>query len=364
MTSAYVTVPPDPGEVKGARARLHTLLKEGREVLKASDLDHAARESLRADLSRLQELEGRLPAMQGRSVAVFSCTRHGLREELILPRRVHNRLSFDATPYVRPLLAVAAEFPRYCVVVVDQARAWFYVFHMGALEEATKLTDQKLRKPDFAGQHGLEEYRVRNRAEELLHRHFRHTAADIERLMEATAAQLLIVGGHESIVPRFLPFLSRPVGEKLAGTFVVDPHTMTPGRIRELADHVADSYERNVEAQLVARALEQVATGGLAAEGLPWCLMASNEKAIQELLVHDSEEAPGRACDNCGWLGLDGATCPVCGHQARATPDIIDEMAAAVVDASGTVKHVYADTPLSSRLVAAYLRFPVERPAG
>ena len=72
--------------------------------------------------------------------------------------------------------------------------------------------------------------------------------------MESTAAQSLIVGGHEGIVSRFLPFLSLPLREGLAGRFVVDPHTMTPGRIRQLADEVAGSYERNVEAQLVAPA--------------------------------------------------------------------------------------------------------------
>ena len=58
MTSAYAMVPPDRDEVKGARARLHALLKRGRAVLKAGDLDHTAQESIRADLSRCGNWKG------------------------------------------------------------------------------------------------------------------------------------------------------------------------------------------------------------------------------------------------------------------------------------------------------------------
>jgi peptide chain release factor subunit 1 len=91
--------------------------------------------------------------------------------------------------------------------------------------------------------------------------------------------------------------------------------------------------------------------------------MAANEHAIQLLLVHDDEQVPGRTCDNCGWLGLEGEECPVCGERTHKSPDVIDEMAALVIDTSGRVEHVYADTPLSQHAVAAFLRFPVADPA-
>lgn len=45
--------------------------------------------------------------------------------------------------------------------------------------------------------------------------------------------------------------------------------------------------------QLVSRVSETVAAGGLAAVGLEWCLLATDEKAVQHLLVQDNQLAPG-----------------------------------------------------------------------
>jgi hypothetical protein len=38
---------------------------------------------------------------------------------------------------------------------------------------------------------------------------------------------------------------------------------------------------------LVSRVSETVAAGGLAAASLEWCLLATDDKAVEHLLVHD-----------------------------------------------------------------------------
>lgn len=362
VLSVYVAIPPDPGELSGVEARLHSVLKPVRELADSDELAHHPRESLRADMARVLDLATRASELQGRAIAVFACQRGGLYEEVVLPRRVRDRAVVDATPYLRPLLAVLDESHRYCALVVDREHAWLYQFLMGELQDATKTAGRALRKRNYGGWYGLEEHRVRNRAEELARRHFRETAEMTEEFMRRTTAELLIVGGHEETVAEFLPFLPHDLQARVAGTFVIDPHTLTPARVREQAERVVDAYERDEEARLVAEALERVASGGFGALGLEWCLMAVNEKAVQLLLVHDDVEVPGRASDACGWLGLDGDDCPVCGQPTRKAPDVVDEMAAEVLDAGGRVEHVYTDTTLSEHVAAAFSRFPVPRP--
>jgi peptide chain release factor subunit 1 len=352
-------VPVDPGERRRVQATLHSLVKPLRELADSDEMSRAARLSLRADVERVLELAPTASTRPGRAIAVFTCHQAGFYEEVDLPRRVRDRATIDATPYLRPMLAVLDESHRYCVMVVDGAHAWFYEFWMGELEDSTHRVDPHVRKRDFAGWYGLEEHRVRNRAEELVRRHYRETAETAEDFMRTTGAELLIVGGVHESVNAFLPFLSGQVRNRLAGTFAIDPHTITPGKVRERAAVVVDEYEREEETRLVDEVLERVAAGGFAAAGLDWCLRAVNEYAVQLLLVHDDSEWAGRACHNCGWLGLDGNPCPVCGQATRATPDVIDEIAATVIDTGGEVEHVYADTSLSEPLVAARLRFKV-----
>jgi len=59
--------------------------------------------------------------------------------------------------------------------------------------------------------------------------------------MRRTGAELLVVGGHEETVAELLPFLPHRLQDKVAGTFVVDPSTMTPGQVRQRADQVAEA---------------------------------------------------------------------------------------------------------------------------
>jgi peptide chain release factor subunit 1 len=361
VLSVYVTIPVDPGQ-RALDTRFHSLLDPVHEVIDRRDLAHYPRESLRADVARILEIPSRAEELRPGAIAVFACHQEDFYEEVALPRPVRDRVMLDATPHIRPLVAVLDEYHRYCVAVVDRERSLLYTFYMGELENEDAVRDRVMRKPDFAGWHGLDEHRVRNRAEGWARKHFKKTAAEIEEFMNVTGAELLLVGGHDETIGPFLDFLTQPLRSKVAGTFTVDPHTMTPGKLRQRAEQAVDAYEREEEHRLVSEALERVAAGGFAASGLQWCLTAVDEKAVQLLLVHDDHQEPGRACDNCGWLGLDGDECPVCGRATRATPDVIDEMVEAVIDASGRVEHVYADTALAAHLVAATLRFPVPRP--
>ena len=254
------------------------------------------------------------------------------------------------------------EAHRYAVVIVDREHGQLFEFHLGVLEERAREDGRSLRKPDFAA--GDKEHGVRNKAAELAQRHYRDTARALGQLVQQRGIGLVVVGGHEDTVTAFLGVLPRDLRQKVVGTFVADPRTLSPAAARDQAQRAIDDYERREEEQLVAHALEEVAAGGWSAVGLDWCLLAANEHAIELLLVRADASVPGRACDGCGWLGREGDDCPIDGKPLRETPDVIDEMATRVLDTSGSVEHVYADTPLRDHVVAALLRFAVPRPVG
>jgi peptide chain release factor subunit 1 len=96
------------------------------------------------------------------------------------------------------------------------------------------------------------------------------------------------------------------------------------------------------------------------------CLWAGSIAAVQDLYVQDGASMPGVVCDKSRWFALRGEICPLCGRRTRHTPDVLDELAEAVIDEGGAIHHVRADTELAEKLAASSLRFvlpPIPEPA-
>ncbi|MDH2426496.1 hypothetical protein [Sphaerisporangium sp. TRM90804] len=340
------------------RTQVNSLLHEIRPLEEDDSLGRRARLSIRGDIERIENLEG-LERVETGAVAVISCSEDDFFEQVILPRTVRDRIMVGTTPWVRPMLAVLDEFHRCCVLVVDRRSAQAFELYQDEMREIGEVQDSALRKPNYAGWYGLEEPQVRNRAEDLAKRHYRNVVRVLDELFRTGHYELLIVGGHPEEVPNFLEFLPHDLRPKVAGTFTIDPRTATPADIRHNAGRIAERYERDEERRWVAEVMERAATRKPAALGLDDCLWAGSVGAVGMLLVQEGATAPGVVCDESSWLATAGETCPLCGRATRRTPDVIDELAQVVINESGSVEHVLADTQLKDNVVAASLRFPL-----
>jgi peptide subunit release factor 1 (eRF1) len=359
VVSVYVDLPVDPRDRKDLRGRTVSLLQQIESLERDETLDHDARMSVRGDLTRIREAVA-TDEFDSRGVAFFSCSGADLFEEVTLPRPVHDKVMVDETAWVRPMLAVLDEYRRCGIVLFDSRTAQVWELYQDELRQEERVRDKNVRKDDLAGGwQGFAEWPVRRHAEELTLRHFRHVAGVLANLDRSQRYDVLVVGGHEPEIPLFLDRLPRYLREKVIGTFAADLDTVDRGVIREQAGRILDEYERDQERGQVAELFERAAEGRPASIGLRDTLWAGSMSAVHHLLVQEDTIEPGRVCDNCGWLGIAGKACPVCGTALRHTPDVIDELVQAVIDESGTVEHVQADTPLREHVVAAFLRFPL-----
>jgi peptide chain release factor subunit 1 len=339
--------------------RAESVLQQLAPLTDDESLGHDAKMSVRGDLDRigLAAKESRFPAG---GVAFFSCSAADFFEEVTLPRAVHDRVMVDETPWVRPLFAVLDEYRRAGVVIVDRATAQLWNLYGDELEEDARIRDPKLRTRNAAGGwQGWREQAVQNQAADLAKKHYRHVADVLRAHGGGHRYDVLIVGGHAEEIPSFLDHLPRDLRRIVIGTFEVDPGTVDRGVVKEQAGRILEQYERQQERQWVDEVLERVAEGRPAAIGLRQTLWAASMAAIQDLLVQEDVLQPGVACDNCGWLGLSGEGCPVCGSTLRHTPDVIDELVEAVIDEGGSVRHVGVDTELRRHVAGAILRFPL-----
>lgn len=353
LVSVYLDVPLDPAGLRGMSARLDDLF---------ASAWHGPADDAAVDRVRRAEL----PAVQdtvavharewlGHTVALFACHDLGLMEAIPLRSQAAERAVVAARPYVRPLLAELRRNPCYAAVVADRRHAWLYRVTSEAIEPLTDVQSPTVRSRRFGGFRGFQTYQVEQRARNLAHKHVEATVTALHRAVTEGGCGPIVVGGHKDETGYFVGLLPADLRDRVAGTFVIDPHTMTPAGVRRLADEVVARWEDAREAA-VARQITGQPTDPTVAIGLAACLNAANQHAIQELVVPDDAVAPGFVCFRCGGLAPAVGSCPVCGAPTSAVPDVVEELAVKVTEDGGIVEPVRGDGSIPD--VVARRRFP------
>ena len=357
VLSLYLSIPVDLAEHRALPARIRELVKG------AATAPGDAPPVPEADVSAVTRLVSeRSHDWLGRTVAIFASARIGLLDAQPLPGQAAEQAIADDRPHVRPLLAAIQRNPGYRVALVDVQHAWVLAITADGVETVAERTGPEVRKTGFAGWYGLEAYRLQQRVLELSRQHSKDTIAMLERIAGDERGPL-VIGGYDSEIRQFRALLPRAVAGQVAGSVNVDLQTVTPGRVRELADPVIARWAEQEQARAVQDVLSQPPRVS-AVTGLGECAAASQARAIAELVLPDGRPQPGYACDECGALATAGAGCgcqdspPHC----RAVPDVLGELASRTLDGGGEVTAV-REAPFSA---AARLRFPLPalRPAG
>jgi hypothetical protein len=352
VLSLYMWVPVDVSALPALPARADALLEVAAEGIGGQ---HALKASAAERQTALALLEAHAREWMGHTAAVFTSHEAGITTALALPCLLPDRAILAVRPHVRPLLVALQRCPASQVVVVDRQHAWLFRVTGDRIDAEAQPESPGVRDHGFGGWYGLESYRINDRVAELAHRHYRDTAAMLGHPRKAGALPL-VVGGHEDSVPAFVACLPGDVRDRFAGSFVVDPHTMTPARVQALAAPVIENWVNQREQQLIDQ-ISQEPPGGLAAIGVNACLSAVNQRAVAVLVVPVGGLIPGFRCESCGMLSSEPGACSHGSSAVRQVADLLEEMAIATRDDGGEVVAV-RDPPAD---VAARLRFPLTR---
>ncbi|GMQ85198.1 MAG: hypothetical protein BMS9Abin07_0763 [Acidimicrobiia bacterium] len=357
VLSIYLGLEPGPASLRSIPTRIKDLLSPAKDM--ADSLPRHQRLSLRDDVEALSRTSTAFASDLGRAVAIFRSSGAGIDEHVELPGPVRDRAVIDAVPYLRPLDAMLDHYRRFCVAVVDRRSASIFRFRMDNLESWEEMRDEEIRKANYGGFSGYEERRVRARAEEVLAKHYREVAARLDALVgEDPGYDLLIVGGPEVHTAGVLEELSPQLTERLAGSFTIDPHTMTPATVLAESKRVAQAHERGEQERLVRRLLDTAASRRDAVIGVHDATAAVNRRAVETLVVQADRTTPGAVCHSCRWIsGPEQSSCPSCGGTMYLVPDVVDALGDSVRNNGGSVQHIIVDTRLVESEVGAFLRY-------
>jgi hypothetical protein len=347
VLSLYLNVPVDIAEHRGLLIRARDLIKSAADAAKTGQ--PAVSE---ADISLIiNAVDANSLDWLGHTVAFFACTEQGLFQAVPLPGRVDDRAVLTHRPYLRPLLAARQRNPAYQIAVIDAAHAWILAVTGTETDTLAERTWPGLPSSGFAGWHGLEGYRVQQRAMQLSRRHYRDTISTLARTTEESKRPI-VLGGHEMQISRFVAMLPHTVRQRVAGSFNVDWQTATPARVRELAAPVIAGWTESAEAKLVAEVLSEPPNTAVTTS-LPDCVTAVRSRAVSQLVLADEQMVPGCACHDCGAVGIGDAGCDCTDHACRPVPDVLDVLASQALDGGSQVTAVRA-APFTA---AAKLRF-------
>lgn len=358
VLSLYLRVPADPAELRELWARAHGIVETA--TGPGGELSGSVLADDEQRARKLLETHGR--DWLGHTAAIFvggqDGGRGGLSEAVSLPCELPDRAVLAERPQIRSLLVALQRCPVHYVVIVDQRHAWLFRVSGDQVESTGATTEQpQVRSRGFSGWYGLESHRINDRIVELAHEHFEATVSLLERVMRPDGQEPMVVGGHEETIPQFTSMLPNGLAERLAGSFVVDPHTMTPARVRDLARPVIDDWVGMHEQRLTVELREaQGPHDPLTVAGLSQCLAAVNQRAVHTLIVPVGGVISGYACARCGALSsTPGGECTDGPDAARLVPDLFEEMVTRTLDEGGRTEAI-SDPPGD---VAARLRFPV-----
>jgi hypothetical protein len=354
ILSVYLDLRPGVTEMRTVTPRLRDLLYPIRDT--SGEIGHRAGECLKESVDWVLDQASTLEREVGHGVALFVCPPLGLEEHLVVSHRVWDRAVAADRPYLRPLRAVLDAARPTATVVVDARRASIMVTALGEMESYEVIPGEEVRKANFGGWFALEETKSRRGAEHARYRLYRVTAERLAVLRRTVGIEAIFVGGMQRTVDEFLGFLSMRDRDLVERTFVVDVHTLSDADLQAKAVEMGIGWEQRRESALADRIVDAAAAGHRAVIGLPGTLAAANHHAVAELLIEGVGATPGWCCTGCGALGLHGPVCIICGGSSQPVPDVIEELATAVIDDGGLVVHG-AGTAIDGDLVGASLRF-------
>jgi len=353
VLSLYLNLDPSQFATPPARkTAVRSLVDEAeRRLREGNGLSHDDKKALQASLQRAASfLENDLPSDGAHGVALFASESTDLFEAMKLPRSVPNRVAIGRSPLVGPLARLARR-ERWCVALVNRRNARILRGSPDGLREVEQIHD------DVSGQHdqgGWSQARYQRGIEKEKDDHLRDTGEALMRHFKRQPFEKLIVGGPREVVTDFEQKLHHYLRDRLAGRIEVDVERSNADQVLDAARPLIEKLEHSRERE----ALEKLGERG--ACGLDDVLPPLNERRV-ELLILDEQfgGVTGVQCLVCGWLGLEGETCPADGSPLVQLDDLTEAMIELSVQQSADLLAVHYErsTLETHGGAAALLRF-------
>jgi peptide chain release factor subunit 1 len=262
-----------------------------------------------------------------------------------------SHLTFEPQPDVAPLLALADEYERYAVAVVDKGNARILSVFVGEIEEREEIRDLVISKHD---QGGWSQARYQRHHEAHVYWHLKRVVQQLSELLRRRRFDRLIVMGPEEATSALRHVLPHALAQRLVAV-VPGSLTASDRDIVERTLAVEREIEREAEERLLGHVLDNAGPGGRATVGVAPTLAALWADLVQTLLVAHGLRIDGSECPNCARLEPGRLErCPTCNAAMRPVHDLFHGAMARALDQAGRVEVLQG----AAGGLGAVLRYP------
>jgi len=346
---------------KEIKLHLKNLTTSHLALINRTSFSREKKESLLKDLEKISLFaEQSLPSYNFAGLALFSCSRGGLWQELNLSNSPRNRIIIDQNPYVRPLSAILDEHHRICVLTLNRKEAKWYDVFMGDIQMIKSLKGDVPGRIREGGFEGYESKRIERRTAGLLRDYFKQISKITSETLKKNSFDRLFIGCPDEYYAELQALFHSYCQARLKGRLKVTPNN-SPSTILTAALELKDVVKTVEKQALVGTFAGELNKGGMAVSGLKNTLRSLNRSEIQTLLITQHYSHPGKICRHCSALFVDAGTCPVCQRKTESLGDVIDEAVELAMDKRCQIKHIKPPSALDGYgNIGALLRFKVK----
>ena len=292
------------------------------------------------------------------SLAIFLNPGSGFLETYQLPGMVENRLVFDSSPYIKPLVALEHEFEEYIVVVLDHTHARiFLVAHFEILDE-DDVCEEIVRHHRHGG---MSQMRFQRLHAGFVDHYFKevaeHLVNEVDRCKCMGRLRGIVLAGPKDAKTAFEKYIPSDLQHLVLGKLDEDADVPSGKLVREAQPFVRE-HERVAEGEMMERLRGEILRGGLATYGFPNVKDAVASGRVDVLTLQAGFSLAGWRCEHCRNFGTGNPSkCPVCGQEPLPV-DAIEELIELALDMRSQVEFQPPDCGIREfGGVAALLRY-------
>jgi len=257
-----------------------------RKELKARALTYPARsperEMLERDMERIARfLENDIQA-SANGVAIFACDAGELFETVQLNAPLDDHwLYVGDQPHLYPLARLAAQFPRYAVVLADTQRTRILVMADGGVAADTAIDGVKTRR---TSQGGWSQARYQRHIENYHLLHIKEVVATLEKIVTNESIDRIVIAGDVVVLPLLREQMSKPLAEKVVDELSLASDSAQDAVIKTTLESLR-KVDQDSDRAKVDAAVGAYRAGGLGVVGPDATLLALTNGQVDELLL-------------------------------------------------------------------------------